>query len=39
LGTTHNLYYYIRLMADIRDAIERDGFQEFKAEFYKNLNS
>ena len=35
LGTTHNLYYYIKLMRDIRDAIEKDRFMEFKAEFYK----
>jgi len=35
LGTTHNLYYYTKLMADMRDAIETDRFQEFKENFYK----
>ena len=35
LGTTHNLYYYTKLMADIRDAIETDRFQEFMEGFYK----
>jgi len=36
LGTTHNLYYYTKLMADIRDAIETDRFQEFRKEFYES---
>jgi len=35
LGTTHNLYYYTKLMADIRDAIETDRFQEFREGFYR----
>ena len=35
LGTTHNLYYYTKLMADIRDAIETDRFQEFMEGFYR----
>lgn len=34
LGTTHNLYYYINLMQDIRRAIEEDRFEEFRKEFY-----
>ncbi|MBI5875692.1 MAG: tRNA guanosine(34) transglycosylase Tgt [Deltaproteobacteria bacterium] len=34
LGTYHNLYYYINLMQDMRRAIEEDGFEEFRKEFY-----
>ncbi|MBI3753951.1 MAG: tRNA guanosine(34) transglycosylase Tgt [Deltaproteobacteria bacterium] len=36
LGTYHNLYYYINLIRDMRKAIEGDGFEEFREEFYKN---
>lgn len=35
LGTTHNLYYYINLMRDMRRAIEDDMFEEFREEFYR----
>ena len=34
LATIHNLRYYQRLMAGIRDAIEQDKFDEFVNEFY-----
>jgi len=34
LATIHNLRYYQRLMAGIRDAIEADTFDEFVSEFY-----
>ncbi|WP_299329493.1 tRNA guanosine(34) transglycosylase Tgt [uncultured Psychrobacter sp.] len=34
LATIHNLRYYQRLMAGIRDAIEADNFDEFVSEFY-----
>ncbi|MGS1078436.1 tRNA guanosine(34) transglycosylase Tgt [Pseudoxanthomonas beigongshangi] len=34
LGTLHNLWYYEKLMADIRAAIERGGFDEFRLAFY-----
>lgn len=34
LGTIHNLRYYQRLMAGIREAIEQDRFDEFVTEFY-----
>jgi queuine tRNA-ribosyltransferase len=30
LNTIHNLHYYMRLMADIRRAIEEDRFMEFR---------
>jgi queuine tRNA-ribosyltransferase len=34
LNTVHNLYFYQRLMAEIRSAIEAGRFEEFAAEFY-----
>jgi queuine tRNA-ribosyltransferase len=34
LNTVHNLYYYERLMAQIRAAIEAGSFEAFAAEFY-----
>ena len=34
LATIHNLRYYQRLMAGIRQAIEEDNFDEFVNEFY-----
>jgi len=35
LGTIHNLYYYLNLMKEMREAILEDRFENFKAEFYK----
>lgn len=34
LATTHNLYYYLKLMADIREAISGQKFTSFIDEFY-----
>ena len=34
LATIHNLRYYQRLMAGIREAIEQDTFDQFVSEFY-----
>ena len=34
LNTVHNLYFYQRLMAEIRSAIEAGQFADFAAEFY-----
>jgi queuine tRNA-ribosyltransferase len=34
LNTIHNIYYYINLMQSIRDAICKNGFEEFRKEFY-----
>ena len=34
LATIHNLYYYLNLMKQMRQAILADGFAEFKREFY-----
>jgi queuine tRNA-ribosyltransferase len=38
LLTWHNLHYYQQLMAKIRQAIESQQFEEFEADFYKNLS-
>lgn len=37
LNTIHNLRYYQRLMAQIRDAIEQDAFAEFVEAFYAKI--
>ncbi|MDD5406101.1 MAG: tRNA guanosine(34) transglycosylase Tgt [Sulfurovaceae bacterium] len=34
LATIHNLYYYLDLMKQMREAILEERFDEFKAEFY-----
>ena len=34
LNTVHNLYFYQRLMREIRGAIEAGGFDAYAAEFY-----
>ena len=38
LLTWHNLHYYQQLMEKIRQAIESQRFEDFEAEFYKNLS-
>jgi queuine tRNA-ribosyltransferase len=35
LGTIHNLYYYLNLMKEMREAIKTGTFQTFKKEFYR----
>ncbi len=35
LGTIHNLYYYLNLMKEMREAILENRFEAFKAEFYE----
>jgi queuine tRNA-ribosyltransferase len=35
LNTTHNLYYYLQLMENIRDAISVGNFKIFREEFYR----
>jgi len=35
LNTIHNLYYYLKLMQDMRDAIEGNTFEEFVKQFYQ----
>ncbi len=34
LGTIHNLFYYLNLMREVREAILEDRFVEYKKEFY-----
>jgi len=33
LASYHSSYFYQRLMRDIREAIERGGFESFRKEF------
>ena len=35
LGTIHNLYYYLNLMKEIREAILANEFEAFKKDFYQ----
>lgn len=35
LNTIHNLYYYLKLMQEMRDAIEKNKFDEFIKQFYQ----
>jgi queuine tRNA-ribosyltransferase len=39
LATLHNIGFYMKLMADIRDAIKKDRFMEFKKHFINNFKS
>ncbi len=39
LLTLHNLTYYQELMSAIREAINSDSLDEFKAEFYRTRKS
>ncbi|WP_294957832.1 hypothetical protein, partial [Sulfurovum sp.] len=34
-ATIHNLYYYLNLMKEMREAILSGQFDTFKAEFYR----
>ncbi|MGH8854049.1 MAG: tRNA guanosine(34) transglycosylase Tgt, partial [Telluria sp.] len=33
LNTIHNLHYYLKLMQEMRDAIDADKFNEFRIQF------
>jgi queuine tRNA-ribosyltransferase len=35
MATIHNLFYYLNLMREVREAILEDKFAEYKAAFYK----
>ncbi len=35
LNTIHNLYYYLKLMKDMREAIEKSEFETFIKQFYQ----
>ncbi len=37
LNTIHNLYFYVNLMKDIREAIENDRYAAFRNDFYGRL--
>ncbi len=37
LATIHNLHFYLRLMRELRQAIEAQRLREYVAEFYANL--
>jgi queuine tRNA-ribosyltransferase len=39
LNTHHNLHYYLGLMAQAREAIEADRFEDFRREFYLRRRS
>lgn len=39
LGTIHNLRFYIKLMEDIRNSIEKSQFKQFKRDFYDRYYS
>ena len=39
LNTIHNLYFYQRLMRDMREAIEAGRFDEFRANFYRRYET
>ncbi len=36
LNTMHNLFYYLSLMSQIREAIRKDQYEEFRRDFYRN---
>jgi len=33
LATIHNLHYYLRLMQEVRDALDAGAFTDFRARF------
>lgn len=39
LNTIHNLHYYLHLMSDMRKAIEKDNFAQFRKDFYGGLEN
>lgn len=39
LNTLHNLYFYVNLMRQIREAIRTGTFDEFRRAFYKKLSN
>jgi queuine tRNA-ribosyltransferase len=36
LNTLHNVYFFLNLMKRVREAIEKDEFESFRKDFYKN---
>jgi queuine tRNA-ribosyltransferase len=39
LNTIHNLHYYLNLMSEMREAIEKDKFGQFRKDFYGSLEN
>ena len=39
LNTLHNIHYYLNLVGEMREAIAKDRFQEFKRIFYHKRNT
>ena len=39
LNTIHNLHYYLNLMRQIREALEKDAYAQFRKDFYGSLES
>jgi tRNA-guanine transglycosylase/UDP-N-acetylmuramate:L-alanyl-gamma-D-glutamyl-meso-diaminopimelate ligase len=39
LNSIHNLHYFLHLMKEMREAIEKDRFEAFKEEFYSKRES
>ena len=37
LNTIHNLYFYMRFLAEIRGAIREGRFAEYRNDFYRRL--
>ena len=38
LNTTHNLYYYVNLMGQMREALDRGTFGDFRRSFFEGLS-
>mgnify|MGYP002604117763 CR=1 FL=1 len=36
LNTIHNIHFYLTLMAEMRDALEKGTFEEWKEQFYRD---
>jgi len=39
LNTLHNVYFFLNLMQQVRQAIVKDEFESFRESFYKNRNN
>ncbi|MEE9566871.1 MAG: tRNA-guanine transglycosylase, partial [Desulfobacteria bacterium] len=39
LNTTHNIYFFVSLMKEMRNAIRQERFAQFKKDFYSQRTS
>jgi queuine tRNA-ribosyltransferase len=39
LNTLHNVYFFLNLMKQVREAIVKDEFEAFRENFYRNRNN